>query len=104
MVAFALTLLGRALSNVEERYRGQSLEKAERFEALRPYLLVEQAPSHRETGAALGIGETAVKVAVHRLRAQFRETLRREIAETLVDPADVDAEIRHLVAAVRGTH
>ena len=100
---FALTQISRVLAGLEERYRGQSVEKAERYEALRPYLLAESAPPYRETGASLGLSETAVKVAVHRLRAQFREALRTEIAETVVDRREVDAEIRRLLVALRGT-
>ena len=99
---FALTLLDRAFAQVGQRYRSHSPERAERYEALRPYLLGEGERSYRETGEALGLSETAVKVAVHRLRTLFREALRREVAETLADPADVDAEIRHLATALRG--
>ncbi len=101
--SFALALLIRVLADVEQRYRAQGVEKAERYETLRPYLLLEEAPSYRETGKVLGLSETAVKVAVHRLRARFREALRREIAETLIDPAEVDAEIRYLLQTLRPT-
>jgi RNA polymerase sigma-70 factor (ECF subfamily) len=38
-----------------------------------------------------------VKVAVHRLRQRFGAILRLEIAETVLVPADVDAEIRELL-------
>jgi hypothetical protein len=39
-------------------------------------------------------------VAVHRLRKRYRELFRLEIAETVADPADVDSELRVLVAAL----
>jgi RNA polymerase sigma-70 factor (ECF subfamily) len=42
-----------------------------------------------------------VKVAIHRLRQRFRDLLRAEIADTVADPSEVDAEMRHLVAALR---
>ena len=45
--------------------------------------------------------EDAVKVAVHRLRRDFRELLRSEIAETVADSSDIDDEMRHLVDALR---
>jgi RNA polymerase sigma-70 factor (ECF subfamily) len=45
--------------------------------------------------------EGAVKVAVHRLRKDFRELLRGEIAETVADSSDIDEEMRHLVDALR---
>ena len=47
------------------------------------------------------MSEGAVKVAVHRLRKRFGEYLRLEIAETVVDPSDVDDEVRHLLEVVR---
>jgi RNA polymerase sigma-70 factor (ECF subfamily) len=42
------------------------------------------------------MSESAVKVAVHRLRARYRELLRDEIANTVLSQADVDSEMRHL--------
>jgi RNA polymerase sigma-70 factor (ECF subfamily) len=39
-----------------------------------------------------------VKVAIHRLRARFRELIRAEIAATVNDPAEVADELRHLIA------
>jgi RNA polymerase sigma-70 factor (ECF subfamily) len=44
--------------------------------------------------------EGAVKVAVHRLRRRYRELLRADIADTVADPAQVDEEIRSLIAAL----
>jgi RNA polymerase sigma-70 factor (ECF subfamily) len=44
--------------------------------------------------------EGAVKVAVHRLREKYRAALRKEIAATVTDEADVDQEIAELFAAL----
>ncbi len=46
---------------------------------------------------------TAVKVAIHRLRARFRELIRAEVAATVNDPAEVDGELRHLIATLSAT-
>jgi RNA polymerase sigma-70 factor (ECF subfamily) len=43
--------------------------------------------------------ETAVRVAVHRLRKRYRQLLRNKIAQTLIDPTQVDEEMRALVGA-----
>jgi RNA polymerase sigma-70 factor (ECF subfamily) len=43
--------------------------------------------------------ETAVRVAVHRLRKRYRQLLRDEIAQTLADPGTVDEELRALFGA-----
>ena len=48
------------------------------------------------------MNEGAVKVAVHRLRQQYRELLRAEIAETVASPAKVEDELRSLFAALAG--
>jgi len=42
-----------------------------------------------------------VKVAVHRLRQRYRALLRAAIAETVSSEADLDDEMRYLVAVLR---
>ncbi len=55
-------------------------------------------PVVRERGRGeaheLGMSEGAVKVAVHGMRVRFGELLRRELAQTLEDRADIDQETR----------
>src|SRR6185369_13770080 len=56
----------------------------QRFEILKPFLASEeQVPSAAEVAARLGISESAVYTAVHRLRQRYRELLRDEIAQTV---------------------
>lgn len=38
-----------------------------------------------------------MKVAIHRLRKRFRELIRADVAQTVLEAADVDAELRYLV-------
>ena len=96
---WALTLLERTMERLAAYYAGGGPEKAERFETLKPCLSGGAAP-YRDLGLRLGISETAVKVAVHRLRARYRDHLRQEIAETVFDPAEIDDEIRRLMEAL----
>ncbi len=56
--------------------------------------------SHAEIARRLGSTEGAVKVALHRLRQHFGERFSAEVAKTVLDPAETDDEIRHLLAAV----
>ena len=42
----------------------------------------------------------AARVAVHRLRKRFRQIYREQISQTLADAADLEAELRHLAAAL----
>jgi RNA polymerase sigma-70 factor (ECF subfamily) len=77
--------------------------KAELFGLLEPFLTGGRAaPARAALAARLGISAGAVDVAVHRLRRRYGELLRERIADTVADPAEVDAEIRHLRAALGG--
>ena len=98
---WALTLLDHALERLATRERSKGAEQADRFEALRPLLTGGPAQPYREIAEQMGISETAVKVAVHRLRARYRDALRAEIADTVTNPAFVDDEIVRLMQAVR---
>ena len=57
-------------------------------------------PSYTEVAVRLGITESAVKSAAHRMRQRFRELVRAEVAQTVADPKDVDEEIRHLLSVI----
>lgn len=46
------------------------------------------------------MNEGAVKVAIHRLRRRFRETLKHEIAQTLSDRHQVEEELQCLLEAL----
>jgi DNA-directed RNA polymerase specialized sigma24 family protein len=50
----------------------------------------------------LGLTESALKSAVHRLRARYRELVREEVAHTVADPAELREEARHLIAVIGG--
>lgn len=53
---------------------------------------------YKEVADELGMSESAVKVAIYRLRRHFGEILRDEVASTVGDPDDVEPELRHLLA------
>jgi len=59
----------------------------------------ESALSYAQIAAQLNLTEAAVKMAVQRLRARYREILRSEIVETVSSPDEVEEEIRHLFSA-----
>ena len=74
--------------------------KAKLFGRLKIFLTAGKGElSHAEAATKLGMDETAVRVAVHRLRKRYRQLLRDEIAQTLADDADVDEEMRALFGA-----
>lgn len=46
------------------------------------------------------MGESAVTVAMHRMRRRYGELLREEIAETVTSAPEVEDELRHLMQVV----
>jgi RNA polymerase sigma-70 factor (ECF subfamily) len=101
--AFDLSWAATLLSRVLDRLRNQHTEagRAELFDALKP-TLSGKGPvcSYAEIAAKLGKSEAAVRVAVHRLRTEFREMLRQEVAETVATAGQIDDEIRHLMGSI----
>lgn len=99
--AWALTLLERALAALREDYAARG--KTDLFEALRPTLMTEEpAPDRAQLAARLGLSEGALKVASHRLRRRYRETLLAAVADTLSDPNEIQDELQALFAALGG--
>jgi RNA polymerase sigma factor (sigma-70 family) len=93
---WAMTLLDRALDRLgrEQAEAG----KGEQFPALKPWLTGDkQEVSLADLAARLGMGEGALRVALHRLRKRFRELVREEIAGTVGDSAHVREEMGYLL-------
>ena len=97
---WAVTLLEKVLAQLREKYTAE--EKGPLFDALKPYVWGDTIVEGYEVPAArLGMSESAIRVAMYRLRESYRELLRDEVARTVASPADVDEELRHLVAVLR---
>ena len=93
---WAATLLERVLQRVDAEM-ARSDRKA-LYERLRPGLLgQEDALPYRQVAEELGLTEGAVKAAAHRLRAVYRRRVREEVARTVADQAEVDAECAALL-------
>lgn len=96
---WAITLLEQAW----DRLRGEcaAAGKLVLFEHLRAVQTEDtQAPSSEQLAADLKLTESALKSALFRLRARYREILRDEVAQTVSDPRDIDDEIRYLLKVV----
>ncbi|HEX8294986.1 MAG TPA: sigma-70 family RNA polymerase sigma factor [Chthoniobacteraceae bacterium] len=97
--AWALTLLQTVATRLEQDYAaaGQSAL----FQALSFSLTGSRSEiPYAELAAQLQISGPAVRVAVHRLRARYRQLLREEIAQTVATPEEVDDELRELLLAL----
>jgi RNA polymerase sigma-70 factor (ECF subfamily) len=92
---WALTLMARALDRLSAEFSAEG--KAVLYEALEPWLVGDVGGATQlDVGQRLGMSESAVKVAVHRLRKRFREILKAEIAQTLPEGGDPAAELGYL--------
>lgn len=96
---WALTLLDRTQRRLQQEYLAAG--KADLFSALRPTLTgARESLPYRELAEKLGMTEGALKVAVHRLRDRYRATLRAEVADTVADQDEVEAELKFLIQAL----
>jgi RNA polymerase sigma-70 factor (ECF subfamily) len=93
--SWALTLLEQVLVKLEAAECAD--DRAELFVALKPCLTgATESQPYAELSQQLGLSEAALRVAVHRQRQRYRELLRAEVANTVLGPNDVEAEMRHL--------
>jgi RNA polymerase sigma-70 factor (ECF subfamily) len=96
---WALTTLERTLARLRAEFKRAG--KAALLARLEGFLTGDDDTVPYATVAEeLGMSETAVKVAVHRLRKRYGALLRDEIRQTVSDPGDVDDEIRELFRAI----
>jgi RNA polymerase sigma-70 factor (ECF subfamily) len=97
---WAFTVLDRVFTRLREE--SQESANAPLHERLNTLLSDEpDRPSQAEIAREFGMTENAVKQAFHRLRQRYRQLLREEVAHTVATPADIEDELRHLIAALR---
>jgi RNA polymerase sigma-70 factor (ECF subfamily) len=96
---WAMTLMDRALDRL--RAEAAAAGKTELFDALKEFLAEPPGQGdYPPLALKLNLTDSALRVAVHRLRQRYRALLRDEIAQTVEKPAAVDEEIRELFAAL----
>lgn len=93
---WALGILERALDDLGKSY-GEAGKRA-LFEALRPLLAATGTDAdYHKIAEQLHMTPGAVRVAVHRVRNRYRETIRKLVAETVASPDGIDDELKHLI-------
>lgn len=96
---WAVIVLDRVLNELQAEWVADA--RGPVFDELKAALSAEDnESSYVVIGGRLGMSEGNVKTQVFRLRRRYRELLRSEIARTVANPADVDDEIRELLAAL----
>ncbi len=97
---WAMTLLDSTLAALREEMVKDG--HGERFAALQPCLVGGEAElPYAELAERFALTESSVKSIVRRMRLRYRELLRAEVASTVAHPAETDAELKHLFAALR---
>jgi RNA polymerase sigma factor (sigma-70 family) len=92
---WAVTLLDRVLELLRLEFLASGRE--ELFTALEPHLWGDETSvPHAQIGRDLGMTSVAVRVTLHRLRQRFADLVRSEIANTVAEESEVEAELEHL--------
>ena len=93
---WALAVMDRGLQTVQSKFEESG--KRKQFELLKPWLIGDtENLSQADADAELGMTAGALKVAIHRLRKQFRNAIETEISQTVNDPAEIAGELRYLI-------
>ena len=98
---WAFALLEHAMTVVRQEYVARGKESV--FDILRAFVGIgETKPedSYEEAAKALGVGIGTVKTFIYRLRKRYLAAVREEVARTVSDPGEIQAEIRALCDAL----
>lgn len=92
---WTLTLLERVMAALSQECC--TAGRQAQFEVLKEFIVRGSAEqSFADAARQLDMQEPAVRTAAHRLRRRYRDVLRAEIAETVADESEIDAEIGRL--------
>ena len=95
---WALSVLDRVVEKLRVEFVQHG--RLEHFDRLKVFLLGQSTASYAALAREMNTSEGALKVAIHRLRKRYRELFRQEIADTVADPAEVEAELRFLATVL----
>lgn len=93
---WAVTVLEQATRRLRAEYSAP--DRTTVFEELKGYVTgAPVASSYAQAAARLGLSESAVKSAIHRLRQRYHALVRAEVAHTVSNPQELEDEIRYLM-------
>jgi len=96
---WALTLIEQTMSRLRAEFERSG--KIPEFERLKVFLTADKTKiPYAAAAGELGMTESALRVAVHRLRKRYRELFREEIAHTLAEGESVEEELQHLLGVL----
>jgi len=98
---WAMTVLETVLARLKAELEAEG--KGRMFDHLQALVVGEPGAARQaEAAAHLEMSADAVAVTVHRLRRRYRHLLREEVAQTVPQIEEVDDEMGHLLAVLRG--
>lgn len=93
--AWVGTLVSRAWEGLQKEFAAEG--KSQILAGLKPFLLGGTTiPSQEEVAAKLDVPFATFRTLLRRSRQRYREALRREVARTVADPAEVEDELHYL--------
>jgi RNA polymerase sigma factor (sigma-70 family) len=96
---WAHAVLDDVLTRLDAEFEADG--QAAQFATLKVFIVGDKGEMpFAQAAAALGLTEPAVKAVVHRLRQRYCALVREVVAETVQDPREVEAEIRHLLTVL----
>ncbi|MEM7011876.1 MAG: sigma-70 family RNA polymerase sigma factor, partial [Verrucomicrobiota bacterium] len=95
---WARTVLQRSRDHLRQAHRKAG--KEEDFEVLKQFLDVGCELTAAAAGEQLGKSEGAIRMAVNRIRSDYRELIRREIGDTIGPDESVDEEMKYLIGCL----
>jgi RNA polymerase sigma factor (sigma-70 family) len=94
---WALTVFNQALARLQREFEEKG--KKERFAFLEPFLLEDKTGTpYSELAARIGMSESALKVAIHRIKRRFLDLLRDQISHTVSRTDQIDKELQYLMS------
>jgi len=97
---WALAVLDQVFARLNDEY--QDAHRSLLFNQLKELFAAgSDRRSQADIASELGMTENALKQAFYRFRRRYQLLLWEEIAQTVAIPADIEDELRHLVAVLR---
>lgn len=97
--SWAQSMIDRAVFELRAEYHASGRGRI--FDTMAPLIWSnETTDAVEERAAAIGLTVNSLRVALHRARRRLGERLRAQVAETVADPAEIGAELRHLISAL----
>jgi len=99
--SWAQSVIDHAVRDLRDEYA--TTGRAKVFEAIAPLIWGNDSnDDFAGRAAAIGLNVNSFRVALHRARTRLGDRVRALVADTVSDPAEIDAELHYLIEAMGG--